>query len=171
MNISIEQFRQPSKRNIYLFYEHDTPVTIPASVARIAQELHYHLATIQGQHVRSRRDLLAALARGFNFPTYSGPQYERLSWDGASDLLGDLSWLSDTSDRVQGFMLLYLQPTPLIATAATDFALFLDIFSTESQRHIEDDTPFYLLLGPVDRRADIFIRTLRAADHIVYPSE
>lgn len=166
-----DQFSQPSDQNIYVFGPHTAPEDVIAAIESISKTLHFHVAVLQGNNISSMQHLLDQLAKVYQFPVPTNHE-RRINIDSASDYLGDLEWLmppNASSAPLQGFLLIYTHPATIIHHDPIGFALCMDMFMHESRHHIRDGRPFFLILGPLDHTSNIFIRTLKVSDYIVYP--
>lgn len=167
-----DQFAQLSDHNIYVFGPNTSIDEVIRDINAIGKALQFHVAVLPGDTLSSIDQLIDHLAVAYQFPVPAN-QPHRISLDGASDYLGDLEWLtsSDSSiEQIRGFLLVYTYPATLITHDATGFATFMDMFVSESAHHIKDGRPFFLILGPIDHQSNLFIRTLKASDHIIYPN-
>lgn len=172
LKLHIDQFRLPQVHNIHLFEEDTDLEDLRSFLVKTAEALNFHLVILEGQAITSRRDLLTRLGHAYQFPKYSGENYERLSWDGANDWLGDLMWLTSpeqTATPVAGFILLYLNPLTLFSADPVEFALFLDVAGYAAEYHREDhDMPFHIFVGPTNNRMFSLTNLLRIREHFNY---
>ena len=73
--------------------------------------------TIDGRRGRSKRGLLAELARALEFPASSGR-----NWDALEEMLADLDWLP-----AKGYLLVVTDADLLLVDDADDYETFIDI--------------------------------------------
>jgi hypothetical protein len=73
--------------------------------------------TIDGRRGRTKRGLLAELARALEFPADSGR-----NWDALEEMLADLEWLP-----AKGYLLVVTNADLLLVEDADDYATFIDI--------------------------------------------
>ena len=76
--------------------------------------------TIDGRRGRSKRGLLAELARALEFPADSGR-----NWDALEEMLADLEWLPG-----KGYLLIVTNADLLLVEDADDYETFVDIAKT-----------------------------------------
>jgi mannose-6-phosphate isomerase-like protein (cupin superfamily) len=93
---------------------------------------------IDGAHIKSKEDLLAALAREFKFPSYFGK-----NWDALIDSWSDLCWLP-----ARGYTTIFRNEDLFQEAAPKDHKVFLDVFWDISERwriQYEEGFPFKLV--------------------------
>jgi len=96
--------------------------------------------------VRSKRALLATIARALHFPDYFG-----YNWDALADCLTDLEWLD-----ADGIVLVLTGATDLAARAPRDFSVALDVLQEAADYWAGEGFPFVVLVdaqpGPATAR-------------------
>src|SRR5262245_24368398 len=80
----------------------------------------FAVRTIDGRRGRSKRGLLAELARALEFPADSGR-----NWDAFEEMLADLEWLP-----AKGYLLIVTNADLLLVDDADDYETFIDIVKT-----------------------------------------
>jgi hypothetical protein len=171
MDITPNHFAYPTDLHIHPFPEGIDPQQVRFAITKIAQELGFHLAILDGSTIHDKSGLLTAMAYAYTFPRDIVPNLERLNWDGVTDFMRDLSWLIDRPHQATnfaGFILLYLDPSVLFMTAPVDFATFLSIIDDASEVHRREGLLFHLVLGPLDDTALRLLELLKVADHVCW---
>lgn len=95
-----------------------------------------HLARLDLEERRGKADMLAGLAKVFQFPSWFGH-----NWDALADCLDDLEWL-----RKPGYVLVLENPAGMSNAAPKDFALMLDILADAARKWRERGTPFWVFV-------------------------
>lgn len=169
MDLTIEHFSSANNQFIHLFLEGTDISGLVLRVKDAAVALGFHLATLEGEGIGDQDRLLVALARAYQFPTESGPDYALLNWNGASDWMSDLTWLTGwprERDVIKGFLLLYTQPMVLFSEDPVEFALFLSVMVDVAQSFQKENLPFHFVIGPLSYKALEFIQLLKASEHV-----
>jgi hypothetical protein len=116
----------------------------------------FAVRTIDGRHGRSKRGLLAELARALEFPADSGR-----NWDALEEMLADLEWLP-----AKGYLLVVTNGDELLVEHPEDYETFIDIMNSVAKewatpRRGESSRPavpfhvcLVVALGRGDARAD-----------------
>lgn len=94
MNIlSADHFSSLAEQNIHQFCEKREAGVIGAELERIASQIGYTYTVVHGARMSNESESLLEIGRAFNMPSATNPAHS-LSWDGASDYLGELQWPS-----------------------------------------------------------------------------
>lgn len=171
MLIDADHLRIVTERNIHIV-RWPTPLDHLSAALRDATSiLDFHFAELRGERLSTEHDVLLELSTAFNFPEPSGPAEEGMSWNRASDLLGDLSWLvAEPTKRanghgVGGLVVGLLNPERLLRSDAIQFAFLVDALACRSRRLLKLWVPFHVVVGPMpeDYRYENFMNVLSAS--------
>jgi RNAse (barnase) inhibitor barstar len=90
--------------------------------------------------VRSKQELLDAVARELAFPDWFGS-----NWDALEDCLTDLSWCV-----ASGYVLILTNAGGFAAAEPEEFETALEVFDGAAEYWYDEDVPFWVLVGDVD---------------------
>jgi len=90
--------------------------------------------------VRSKQDLLDAIARELAFPDWFGS-----NWDALEDCLTDLSWCV-----ASGYVLILTNAGGFAEAASEDFETALEVLDGAAEYWYDEDVPFWVLVGDAD---------------------
>lgn len=177
MNISIDanHLKRTVMQNVHIVRWPTSTDQTGQAVARIAAELDFCRATLNGKRIESERDALIELSEAFQFSTVSSvSEGEELNWNTAADLVGDLNWLvhrsntSSAAGKSRGVVLHYREPERLLTTDPIAFATLLDTVGTRSDQLIRAGIPFHIVVGPMpqDYRYEHFINILAISSRL-----
>jgi RNAse (barnase) inhibitor barstar len=125
-------FRDPARSGVYRLPE--TAAWAPQVAATECAVWRIDLAK-----VRSKRSLLAALARALEFPDWFGR-----NWDALQDCLTDLSWRP-----APGYVVVLENCENLAASAPEAFETTLEVFRRAARWWAGEQVPFWVLVGGV----------------------
>jgi RNAse (barnase) inhibitor barstar len=91
-------------------------------------------------NVRSKQDLLDAIARELAFPDWFGS-----NWDALEDCLTDLSW-----SVASGYVLILANAGAFAAAEPEEFETALEVFDGAAEYWYDEDVPFWVLVGDAD---------------------
>jgi hypothetical protein len=103
----------------------DRPLALPEPPAGVALHL------LDGGRCRTKRALLAELARVLEFPAYVGR-----NWDALEEALGDLEWLP-----AAGHTLVIAGAEQLLARHEADYATFVSLLEAVGRQWARPDGP------------------------------
>ena len=162
-----EHFLSPGGRNIHILPTGRNISTdaVETELWAIASKLNMYFALLEGSGIENKRDLLARLEELYQFPRRNP---DRPNWDSANDWLGDLSWITGWPDHknVNGFILLYDNPTRLFHSDPVALAIFMNIVASAIVSFKEEGLAFNLVIGALENEAIPFIHVLKASDFI-----
>jgi len=104
------------------------------NVEDIAQ-LGLHVGEINAKNVRSKADLLSAIAKALNFPEYFGH-----NWDALDECLRDLEWLS-----AKGYVLIIRDASEFWRQSANLAGKLIEIWLDGDESWLQENTPFHLI--------------------------
>ncbi len=90
--------------------------------------------------VRSKQELLDAVARELAFPDWFGA-----NWDALEDCLTDLSWCV-----ASGYVLILANAGRFAAAEPEEFETALEVFDGAAEYWYDEDVPFWVLVGDTD---------------------
>jgi RNAse (barnase) inhibitor barstar len=90
--------------------------------------------------VRTKQELLDAIAREVAFPDWFGS-----NWDALEDCLTDLSWCV-----ASGYVLILTNAGGFAEAAAEDFETALEVLDGAAEYWYDEDVPFWVLVGDAD---------------------
>lgn len=145
------------------------PAEMQAIQAALAATPCLRTVTIPDALLRSEPRSLPALWEAFelwSYPGYADDESRREpNWNATIDLLGDLSWLTDTAPDLHGFVLVIESPAPASFDEVLLLARFLDAVTAASHRLLRRGYGFHIVVGPVDPRLAELLNMLRVAGH------
>jgi len=98
-------------------------------------KLGLHVAEINARNIRTKADLLSAIATALSFPKYFGH-----NWDALADCLGDLEWIS-----AKGYVLVIRNADQLWHHAAKLAGQLVEIWLGCDEYWLQQKTPFHLI--------------------------
>jgi len=90
--------------------------------------------------VRSKQELLDAIARELAFPDWFGA-----NWDALEDCLTDLTWCA-----ASGYVLILANAGAFAAAQPEEFETALEVFDGAAEYWYDEDVPFWVLVGDAD---------------------
>lgn len=90
--------------------------------------------------VRSKQELLDAIARELAFPDWFGS-----NWDALEDCLTDLGWCV-----ASGYVIILANAGALAAAEPEEFETALEVFDGAAEYWYDEDVPFWVLVGDAD---------------------
>jgi RNAse (barnase) inhibitor barstar len=116
---------------------------LPADFAALeaaAAENDFALWRIDLAGVRSKQELLDAIARALAFPEWFGS-----NWDALEDCLTDLAWCV-----ASGYVLILVNAGAFAAAQPEEFETALEVFDGAAEYWYDEDVPFWVLVGDAD---------------------
>lgn len=152
---------KPTKQMIHLW-----------ATLNVTQFLHWngsisrrfvHIALLQGESISEGAQLAQALEKIYGFPTPAHDQHKNgVRWDGITDWLSDLSWLTidDNGNPTpcKHYILCFHTPATLYRQDPTNFQIFIKVVCDAAIAHLQFDTSFHVILYPVDNTIADMIR-------------
>lgn len=90
--------------------------------------------------VRSKQELLDAIARELAFPEWFG-----VNWDALEDCLTDLAWCA-----ASGYVLILANAGGFAAAEPAEFETALEVLDGAAEYWYDEDVPFWVLVGAAD---------------------
>ena len=90
--------------------------------------------------VRSKQELLDAIARELAFPDWFGS-----NWDALEDCLTDLGWCV-----ASGYVIILANAGAFAAAEPEEFETALEVFDGAAEYWYDEDVPFWVLVGDAD---------------------
>lgn len=116
----------------------------PANIAAQAEVRGWRVFHLDGAHVASKNEFLAACAQAMGFPAHFGH-----NWDALVDSLRDLSW----APAGRGYLVLYDNAGRFAAAQPQEFATAVDILRSSVTSWQEKASPMVVLLRGAGRAA------------------
>jgi RNAse (barnase) inhibitor barstar len=105
-----------------------------------AAENDFALWRVDLAGVRSKQELLDAIARELAFPEWFGS-----NWDALEDCLTDLAWCV-----ASGYVLILANAGAFAAAQPEEFETALEVFDGAAEYWYDEDVPFWVLVGDAD---------------------